>query len=68
MPDCEQTSEQLHTVVGLSAGIGDPLRFLNFDVVNPIDKLKEALSSKEAYCKYYFVSISLFFNFFFYII
>lgn len=56
MPDCEQTSQQLHTIVVLSSGIGDPLRFPNKNNVCPVDKLKEALSSKEAYCKIYLVS------------
>ncbi len=59
MPDCEQTSEQLHVVVSLSAGIGDPAHLQNSNAVSPVYKLKEALSSKEAYCKYYLVSISL---------
>lgn len=58
MPDCEQTSEQLHTVVSLSAGIGDSVRFLQTNAVSPVTKLKEALTSKETYSKYYLVSVA----------
>jgi hypothetical protein len=54
MPGCDPTSEQLHTVVGLSGGMGDCQR--NNKQPSPIDKLKEALSSKEAFRKHYLVS------------
>lgn len=48
----EPSSEQLHLVVGLSAGMGDaPLG----KEVTPTDQLKEALSSKEAFKKHYLV-------------
>ncbi|KAK6641251.1 hypothetical protein RUM44_012960 [Polyplax serrata] len=50
-PCMKPTSEQLHTVVGLSSGMGDscssdPQR-------TPVDRLKEALSSKDAYNNYF---------------
>jgi hypothetical protein len=53
MPGNEPTSEQLHTVVGLSAGMGDSHG--NAKELTPTDKLKEALSSKEAFKKHYLV-------------
>lgn len=49
------TSEQLHIVVGLSSGMGDPLPSKLGPT--PVDKLKEALSSKEAYNKNFLVSL-----------
>ncbi|KAJ9595260.1 hypothetical protein L9F63_013448, partial [Diploptera punctata] len=51
MPGNEPTSEQLHTVVGLSAGMGDSQG--SNKQPTPTDKLKEALSSKEAFKKHY---------------
>ncbi|GLH14883.1 Uncharacterized protein GBIM_19313 [Gryllus bimaculatus] len=51
MPGHEPTSEQLHTVVGLSAGMGDSPP--NGTQPSPTDKLREALSSKEAFRKHY---------------
>ncbi|XP_067013704.2 trafficking protein particle complex subunit 10 [Anabrus simplex] len=51
MPGSEPTSEQLHLVVGLSAGMGDSPG--NGTLPTPTDKLKEALSSKEAFKKHY---------------
>ncbi|XP_034253552.1 trafficking protein particle complex subunit 10 [Thrips palmi] len=51
LPGMEPTSEQLHLVVGLSAGMGDaPLLSNNR---TPTDQLKEALSSNEAFKKHY---------------
>jgi hypothetical protein len=55
MPGSEPTSEQLHVVVGLSAGMGDSQG--NSKQPTPTDKLKEALSSKEAFKKHYLVSL-----------
>ncbi|XP_075227904.1 SIDL trafficking protein particle complex subunit 10 [Lycorma delicatula] len=52
MPGCETTSEQLHTVVLLSAGIGDAPA-THPTAPSPTDHLKEALSSKEAFKKQY---------------
>lgn len=54
MPGNEPTSEQLHTVVYLIAGMGDS-EPASHDPNNPTptDKLKEALSSKEAFRKQY---------------
>lgn len=50
LPGMQPTSEQLHLVVGLSAGMGDvPLS----DEPTPTDQLKEALSSNEAFKKHY---------------
>lgn len=51
MPGHEPSSEQLHTVVLLSAGMGDSPP--NGTQPSPTDKLKEALSSKEAFRKHY---------------
>ena len=51
MPGCEPTSEQLHTVVGLIAGMGDSPG--TSKQPTPTDKLKEALSSKDAFRKHY---------------
>ncbi|XP_021932391.1 trafficking protein particle complex subunit 10 isoform X2 [Zootermopsis nevadensis] len=51
MPGCDPTSEQLHTVVSLSGGMGDCQG--NSKQPTPTDKLKEALSSKEAFRKHY---------------
>ncbi|KAF5299108.1 hypothetical protein FQR65_LT09466 [Abscondita terminalis] len=51
MPGHNPTSEQLHIVVGLSAGMGDcPGRS---GEPSPTDKLKKALSSQEAFNKNY---------------
>jgi len=55
MPGNEPTSEQLHIVVGLSAGVGDSHG--NVKELTPTDKLKEALSSKEAFRKHYLVNL-----------
>lgn len=52
MPGNEPTSEQLHTVVYLIAGIGDSELQVE-GKLTPTDKLKEALSSKEAFKKQY---------------
>lgn len=52
MPGSEPTSEQLHTVVYLIAGIGDS-EPQAMGKPTPIDKLKEALSSKEAFKRQY---------------
>lgn len=52
MPGSEPTSEQLHTVVYLIAGIGDS-EPQEEGKLTPTDKLKEALSSKEAFKKQY---------------
>ena len=66
MPGSEPTSEQLHTVVGLSAGMGDSQG--SGKSPTPTDKLKEALSSKEAFKKHYLVSDTCIFrNFHYYI-
>lgn len=54
MPGNNPSSEQLHTVVYLIAGMGDPEIFDRYSKKpTPIDKLKEALSSKEAFKKQY---------------
>ena len=51
MPGMEPTSKQLHDVLTLSAGMGGE------DVENsPVTKLKEALSSPQAFQSYYLVS------------
>ena len=61
-------SFHLHRVVELSAGIKDDyVASSTTDAnkhhrVNPVEKLKEALSSKDAFQKYYLVS-GCFFNF-----
>jgi hypothetical protein len=55
MPGNEPTSEQLHIVVGLSAGMGDTHGTVK--ELTPTDKLKEALSSKEAFKKHYLVNL-----------
>uniref|UniRef100_A0A1B6CSP2 Uncharacterized protein n=2 Tax=Clastoptera arizonana TaxID=38151 RepID=A0A1B6CSP2_9HEMI len=47
MPENETTSEQLHTVVILSAGIGDA------QASTAVENLKQSLSSKEAFKKQY---------------
>ncbi|XP_012148441.2 SIDL trafficking protein particle complex subunit 10 isoform X2 [Megachile rotundata] len=52
MPGSEPTSEQLHTVVYLIAGMGDSESQIE-GKLTPTDKLKEALSSKEAFKKQY---------------
>lgn len=52
MPGSEPSSEQLHTVVYLIAGMGDSEPQVE-GKLTPTDKLKEALSSKEAFQKQY---------------
>lgn len=52
MPGSEPSSEQLHTVVYLIAGMGDSESQIE-GKLTPTDKLKEALSSKEAFKKQY---------------
>ncbi|XP_017879801.1 trafficking protein particle complex subunit 10 isoform X2 [Ceratina calcarata] len=52
MPGSEPSSEQLHTVVYLIAGMGDSESQVE-GKLTPTDKLKEALSSKEAFKKQY---------------
>ena len=52
MPGNEPSSEQLHTVVYLIAGMGDSESQIE-GKLTPTDKLKEALSSKEAFKKQY---------------
>jgi hypothetical protein len=52
LPKCEPTSQQLHTVVELSSGIRDSN---SGNLVGPVDRLKEALSSKLAFQGYYLV-------------
>lgn len=52
MPGNEPTSEQLHTIVYLIAGMGDSEPQAQ-GKPTPTDKLKEALSSKEAFKKQY---------------
>ncbi|KAF5273106.1 hypothetical protein FQA39_LY07596 [Lamprigera yunnana] len=51
MPGQSPTSEQLHLVVGLSAGMGDCPG--HSGELSPTDKLKKALSSQEAFNKNY---------------
>lgn len=56
MPGGTPTSEQLHIVVGLSAGMGDnPGAAMS---PSPTDKLKGALCSQDAFNKLYLVFIS----------
>lgn len=57
MPNMEPSSKQIHRVVELSSGIRDD-HYVSVDRKgrNPIEKLKEALSSKQAFQKYYLVS------------
>lgn len=64
MPDSEQSSEQLHTIVNLSSGIHEPFRSTSANNVTPVDKLKESLSSKVAFYKQYLVRNLFFFCFF----
>ncbi|XP_039289601.1 trafficking protein particle complex subunit 10 [Nilaparvata lugens] len=52
MPGCEPSSSQLHTVVLLSAGIGDTPA-THPAAPSPTDHLKQALSSKDAFRKQY---------------
>ena len=56
MPNMEPTSNELHRVVELSSGLRDD-QYLNKnrEGKNPVEKLKEALSSKLAFQKYYLV-------------
>lgn len=54
MPGGFPTSEQLHIVVELSAGMGDNPG--TSDSPSPTDKLKVALCSQEAFNKTYLVS------------
>jgi hypothetical protein len=49
MPGMNQTSEQIHTVVEISSGLDD-------SSAAPVDKLKKALASQQAFCKQYLVS------------
>ena len=56
LPSCEPSSQQLHFVVELSSGIRDSSPAASVQAVaniNPVDRLKEALSSKAAFQKYY---------------
>lgn len=53
MPGNEPTSEQLHTVVVLNAGMGDSDVQNNKGKLTPTDKLKGALSSKEVFKRQY---------------
>lgn len=55
MPQGIPTSEQLHIVVSLSAGMGDNPGPLNHP--SPTDKLKEALCSQKFFIKTYLVSV-----------
>ena len=70
MPDSVPNSAQLHKVVELSSGIKDDLedgeanvrsdaeiatRTSSKNVLKPVQRLKEALSSKEAFQKHYLV-------------
>ena len=59
MPDMTPDSEQLHRVVELSSGIRDDeereIKTLKQNSQTPAEKLKEALSSKKAFQKYYLV-------------
>jgi len=52
----EPTSEQLHMVVELSAGICDDHHLMQPNVTSPVVKLKEALTSKSAFQKYFLVT------------
>lgn len=54
MPQGSPTSEQLHIVVGLSAGMGDNPGPPNNP--SPTDRLKEALCSQDVFIKTYLVS------------
>ncbi|XP_026474722.1 trafficking protein particle complex subunit 10-like [Ctenocephalides felis] len=51
MPGCSPTSTQLHAVVNLSAGMGDCPG--TKQQPSPTDKLKEALSSNDAFQRHY---------------
>lgn len=65
MPQGAPTSEQLHIVVSLSAGMGDNPGPLNRP--SPTDRLKEALCSQDVFIKTYLVSMYFNrFSFFFY--
>ena len=57
LPSCEPSSQQLHFVVELSSGIRDSSIEVQGKAtpINPVDRLKEALSSKVAFQKYYLV-------------
>lgn len=57
MPGGTPTSEQLHIVVGLSAGMGDNPGAPGSP--SPTDKLKEALCSQEVFSKTYLVNIHM---------
>lgn len=54
MPGGLPSSEQLHIVVGLSAGMGDNTGTVGSP--SPTDKLKESLCSQEVFNKTYLVS------------
>jgi hypothetical protein len=55
-PGSDPTSVQLHRVVELSSGIIDDQELLQQEGTSPVSKLKEALTSKQAFQKYYLVS------------
>ena len=55
LPGNEPTSDQLHRVVELSSGIIDDHELFNPIGASPVAKLKEALTSKKAFQKYYLV-------------
>ena len=59
LPGKEPTSEQLHRVVELSSGIIDDQELLTTGGASPVAKLKEALTSKKAFQKYYLVRRSV---------
>lgn len=66
MPNGSPSSEQLHVVVGLSAGMGDNPG--SPGAPSPTDKLKKALCSQEAFNKNYLVSYFLAFMVIYYFI
>jgi hypothetical protein len=55
LPGSEPTSEHRHRVVELSSGIVDEHELLVAGSGSPVAKLKEALTSKRAFQKYYLV-------------
>lgn len=60
MPGSNPSSEQLHIVVELSAGMGDNPGSLG--VPSPTDRLKKALCSQEAFNKNYLVSAPMYYS------
>ena len=56
LPGNEPTSDQLHRVVELSSGIMDDQELFSSVGASPVAKLKEALTSKKAFQKYYLVT------------